>query len=90
MNHQERRLLHLIKVLAGQALFKAFKTVDVKSWCVNWADIKVVDVEYHETLNGESGYRAWISEANSPELEHYVHQYLTDHACPNVEVKTEW
>jgi hypothetical protein len=86
-----------IEFLANQALTQASIDHQIElykhSWdkeAINWADLKVVDIEYFEGMSGATGYRVYIEEGQSPKLEGFVAQYLKDSGYPDIEVRTEW
>lgn len=63
---------------------------EYNEYCVNWADLRVVDVEYYECLSGEIGYRVYISEANCEKLSRALESKLIQLGFTSVEVRTEW
>lgn len=59
---------------------------------VNWADLRVVDVEYVQTLEGEEYYCALIEEA-SPGAHAFQEALLAElrrNDLADVQVRTEW
>jgi hypothetical protein len=59
---------------------------------VNWADLRVVDVEYVETLSGDAYYCALIEEA-SPSARAFQEAMLDQlrrNDLGDVQVRTEW
>jgi len=59
---------------------------------VNWADLRVIGVEFFETDVGTVGWRVIIAEASptATKFRDYVSAYLASQHLSEVEVVTEW
>jgi hypothetical protein len=59
---------------------------------VNWADLRVVSVEYYEDDGGCIGWRVYIEEVSptASKFQLFIHEYLKAWHLPDVEVRTEW
>jgi len=82
---------HAIRKLATEALAMLKQDPGFDD-TVNWADLRVVSVEFYETDAATCGYRVYIEEA-SPGASKFagaVHEYLLRHGFINVHVVTEW
>ena len=59
---------------------------------VNWADLRVVSVEFYETDSGYVGWRVLIAEVSptASNFQRFIHEYLTTQGLRDVEVITDW
>ena len=90
VRHELGQPFHAIRLLATRALAQAKEDRDFDD-AVNWADLRVISVEYYETDAGTHGYRCYIEEASpsAHKLAAFVHDELLKHGL-NVQVVTEW
>lgn len=73
------------------AIERAYGTRRDIPGAVNWADLHCLDVEWYETLYGDSGYRVIVEEAapENPDFQKFIREDIQKFGF-DVEVVTEW
>ena len=65
---------------------------ETREWCVNWGDLRCVDVRRWESMDGDTGIEVLVEEADPSnwEFSRYVTNYVFERLGVVVDVRTEW
>ncbi len=91
MTNERKKILVKLSVACDAAIERAHRRRKHIAGAVNWGDLSCLDVEWYETLLGESGYRVVIEEAapENQEFQRFIREDIKKFGF-DVQVVTEW